>query len=104
VRTAAYRLDPRAMSVLQRWTDKRQALGLNGRQPLFCSITKGAPFGRPLHPSYVRTMLGRLAERAGIEKRVHPHGLRHAHAAEFAAEGTPVHLIQRASSGHGMSR
>jgi len=35
-----------------------------------------------------------LASKAGIEKRVHPHGLRHAHAAELAAEGLPPNLIQ----------
>ena len=39
-------------------------------------------------------MLQRLAAKAGIEKRVHPHGLRHAHAAELA-EGTSVRLIQQ---------
>jgi site-specific recombinase XerD len=88
-------LDPGATAVLDRWLDKRAKLGLTGRQPLFCSITKGAPFGRPLYPQYVRQALNRLAERAGIEKRVHPHGLRHAHAAELAAEGVPVNVVQR---------
>jgi len=88
-------LDEGGMAMIQRWLDKRQALGLNGRQPVFCSITKGAPFGRRLHPQYVRQALNRLAERAGIEKRVHPHGLRHAHAAELAAEGVPVNVVQR---------
>jgi site-specific recombinase XerD len=51
--------------------------------------------GRPLKPSYVRTMLPRLAARAGITRRVHPHGLRHAHAAELMWEGVPVPIIQR---------
>ena len=37
----------------------------------------------------------RLARQAGIAKRVHPHGLRHTHAAELAAEGVPVNLIQQ---------
>jgi integrase/recombinase XerD len=41
----------------------------------------------------------RLARRAGIEKRVHPHGLRHTHAAELALEGQPMNLIQ-AQLGH----
>ncbi|MQA75751.1 MAG: tyrosine-type recombinase/integrase, partial [Solirubrobacterales bacterium] len=43
----------------------------------------------------MRRLLPRLARRAGIQKRVHAHGLRHAHAAELAAEGKPVNLIQR---------
>jgi site-specific recombinase XerD len=88
-------LDPGAMAALERWLDKRAKLGLTGREPLFCSITKGQPFGRPLYPQSVRQAVNRLAERAGIEKRVHPHGLRHAHAAELAAEGVPVNVVQR---------
>ena len=47
-----------------------------------------------LHP---RALLPRLAEKAGIEKRVHAHALRH--AAELAREGTPTNLIQ-AQLGH----
>src|SRR5450755_3459936 len=28
------------------------------------------------------------------EKRVHPHGLRHTHAAEFVREGVPINVIR----------
>jgi integrase len=42
----------------------------------------------------VRNMLKRIAAKAGLEKRVHPRGLRHAHAAEFVREGTPVNVIR----------
>jgi site-specific recombinase XerD len=94
-RTRTVGLDPGAVAVVQRWLDTRQTLRLNGHMPLFCSITRGEPFGKPLHPQYVRQMLNRYAQRAGIEKRVHPHGLRHAHAAELAAEGVPVNKVQR---------
>jgi integrase len=44
-------------------------------------------------------MVKRLAARAGIDKRVHAHGLRHTHAAELAREGIPVNMIQ-AQLGH----
>src|SRR6059036_1429582 len=64
-------LDPTAFSVVERWLDRRRDLGFNGRQRLFCTLR-----GEPLKPSYVRAMLPRLARRAGIEKRVHAHGLR----------------------------
>ena len=74
--------------------DKRKALGLKGRRRLFCTLD-----GRPVQASYVRTLLHRLARKAGIEKRVHPHGLRHTHAAELAAEGVPLNIIQ-AQLGH----
>ena len=50
---------------------------------------------KPLKPSYVRTRLNRLADRVGLEKRVHPHGLRHTHSFELMMEGVPVPVIQQ---------
>src|SRR6266571_155244 len=40
-------------------------------------------------------LLPRLARKVGIEKRVHPHGLRHTCAAELAMERVPVHVIRK---------
>ncbi len=87
-------LDPGAFAVLERWLDRRARLGINGRSPVFCTLAGG-----PLKTSYVRGLLPRLGRRAGIEKRVHAHGLRHTHAAELAHEGKPMNLIQ-AQLGH----
>lgn len=87
-------LDPGACALVERWADERRRLGLTGRDPLLCTLE-----GRPLGAAYVRRLLPRLAERAGIHRRVHAHGLRHAHAAELAREGLPVNLIQ-AQLGH----
>ena len=87
-------LDPGAMAILLRWVEKRQQMGINGRARLFCTLQ-----GRPLYPSYVRTMLARVADRAGVDKRVDPHGLRHSMAFELMWEGTPVPIIQ-AALGH----
>jgi site-specific recombinase XerD len=39
--------------------------------------------------------MGRLGRKANIEKRVHFHGLRHAHARELASENTPINVIQQ---------
>ena len=83
-------LDPAAFALLERWSDHRQKLSLNGRQRFVCTLK-----GRPVQTAYVRGLLPRLAARAGIEKRVHPHGLRHTHAAELMREGVPVNVISR---------
>ena len=32
-------IDPTAQAYVERWITRRDALGLNGRQPLFCTIT-----------------------------------------------------------------
>lgn len=63
----------------------RKTLGINGRAPLLCALTGGK-----LNISYVRGLLPRLARKAGIEKRVHAHGLRHNHAADLVREGVPA--------------
>ena len=83
-------LDPTAFTLIERWLDKRRELGLNGRHPLICTLK-----GEPLLPSYVRVLMPRLGRKAGIEKRVHFHGLRHAHAHELAREHTPINVIQQ---------
>ena len=83
-------MDEGAWGIVQRWLDKRIELGINGRQPVFCTLK-----GKPLAPSYVRSLMPRLAKKASIERRVHAHGLRHSHAFELANEGHPVHLIQQ---------
>jgi site-specific recombinase XerD len=87
------KLDAGAVETVNLWRERRKALGFGGRAPLFCGI-KGATAGGELKTPYVRRLLPQLAERAGIEKRVHPHGLRHSRAAELAAEGVPVNVIQ----------
>jgi site-specific recombinase XerD len=83
-------LDDDALALLRRWLDRRRALGFTGRQALFCSLQ-----GKPLDPSYLRKLLPSLAKAAGIERRVHPHILRHTRASELASAGVPPHVIQR---------
>jgi site-specific recombinase XerD len=83
-------LDATAFAVIARWMDTRKAMGINGRAPLLCTLK-----GKKLSTSYVRTLLPRLAAKAGIEKRVHAHGLRHSHAADLMREGVPVNVIQK---------
>ena len=88
-------IDAAGLAVIEAWLEVRAGLGLAPDAPLFCTISGG-----PLHPAYVRQLLPRLAEKAGIGKRVHAQGLRHTHAAELAAEGLPAEVIQ-AQLGHG---
>jgi site-specific recombinase XerD len=83
-------LDPGAMAIVSRWLETRHTLAINGYAPLFCTLQ-----AKPLSPSYIRTLLPRLADKAGIEKRVHPHGLRHTHSYELMMEGVPVPIIQQ---------
>lgn len=89
-------IDGLALGYLTAWLAVRtNKLGLNGRQPLFCSVASGATRkpGDPLATSYVRRLLPKLGEQAGIDKRVHAHGLRHTMATEMVERGIALHVI-----------
>lgn len=79
-----------ALADALRWTERRSLLGFSGHRPLFCTLRGG-----PLHGQYVRALLSRHAVKAGVNRRVTPHSLRHTWAVELAREGTPVTVIQR---------
>ena len=53
-------LEPGAMAAVQRWTDKRRQAGIRGRT-LLCTLQ-----GAPMSQQYVRAMLRRVAEHAGL--------------------------------------
>lgn len=82
-------VDDGALVVVARWADRRRALGFT-RGPLLCTLK-----GTRMSPRYAGALLHRLGAKAGIDKRVHPHGLRHTHAAELAAEGVPINVISK---------
>ena len=78
-----------ALPLLRRWEALRARLPVGKGTPLFCTTR-----GTPIDTSYVRHLLPRLAEQARIERRVHPHALRHTHAADLALSGVSVLAIQ----------
>ena len=69
--------------------DIRTRLKPSRSAPIFCTLT-----GTPIDQSYVRHLLPRLATKAGIDKRVHAHGLRHAFAVDLEREGAPLSTIR----------
>jgi site-specific recombinase XerD len=74
---------------LARWVDTRRAMRLRSA-PLFCTLSGG-----PLQYQYVRLLLRRLADAAGIDKRVHPHGFRHTFAVELRRSGMDIAAISK---------
>jgi integrase/recombinase XerD len=87
-------LHPSADDALTRWMDTRRELAAAKgwrAAPLFCTLG-----GEPMSDRYVRDLLKRLAAKAGIDKRVHPHGLRHTYADELRRAGADVVVISKA--------
>ena len=91
--------DSSVTDALARWIETRKGLGYNGRGKtrLFCTLKGG-----PVSTIYIRQALKRLAAKAGIEKAIRPHGLRHSFAAELCREGVPLNVISLAL-GHSSS-
>lgn len=85
-------VDAGTVALIGQWLEVRRKRGIpGGGGPLFCSLA-----GRPLDLSYVRHLLPRLARRAGIERRAHPHGLRHAFAVDLVRSGAPLYVVRDA--------
>jgi len=84
-------LDEQTTALLARWLDRRKKLSPGARAPIFCTLQ-----GARIDSSYVRRLLPRLARKAGIDRRVHAHGLRHTYASELAREGTAINVIRDA--------
>ena len=84
-------VDEQTSALLARWIDRRRKLSPGARSPVFCTLDGGR-----IDPSYIRRLLPRLAAKAGIDRRVHAHGLRHTYAAELAREGTAINVIRDA--------
>ena len=81
------------------WNELCQLRGGNGTDdPVFCS-REGDEEGRNLDRTQVYRIVSAAAKRAGIEGKVSPHWLRHAHASHSLEHGAPIHLVQ-ATLGH----
>jgi integrase/recombinase XerD len=77
------------VALLEAWLARRQKLALKRTTPVFCTLR-----GDDLDTSYVRHALRRLAKKAGVAKRVHPHQLRHCFTVELAKEGANIAAIR----------
>jgi integrase len=79
-----------AATALAKWFEHRVRLGLSSTVPIFSTSR-----GESLATSYARALVKRLARRAGIEKRVHVHGLRHSFAIESIRRGVKINVLAK---------
>lgn len=102
-------LVPEFFGVVQRWLDHRRSLGITDRSPVICGITTSTKknvmggsrhtLGKPVGHESMRLTIQRIAAKAGIQQRVHIHGLRHGLASCMAQAGAELRAIS-AQLGH----
>lgn len=74
------------------WNDLRALrMSANPNSPVFASLRSGGRLTR----SNVWDIVTAAAQRAGIQGKVSPHWLRHAHASHSLDRGAPIHLVQQ---------
>lgn len=82
-------MDDLSLREVRAWAARRADADLPESGPFISTLR-----GKPLSQAYVRELLPRLADRAGLSGRVHAMGLRYACAAEMAGEGIPTEIIE----------
>lgn len=80
-----------AERLLNRWLEVRQAEGIANAKRVFTTLK-----GKGLDDGYIRAMVARKGEDAGIEWRVHPHALRHTYATNTLEREGDLALVQDA--------
>lgn len=75
------------MELLRRWREKRKVES----EVLFTTLA-----GRKLNDRYIREFVDRLAKKAGIDKDIHPHTLRHSFATDLYRDTKNIRLVQKA--------
>jgi integrase/recombinase XerD len=88
-REAVAYLDEQTEQLLRQWVDVRRQHAA-GMPHLFTTLAGG-----PVDRRYVWEMIGRCARRAGIDRHVNPHMLRHTYATELLREGFNVREVQQ---------
>ena len=83
-------IDAEGLLHIERWLVRRRDHAIPKSAPLLCQLD-----GTPWAPQAVRRVLTDAGKRAGITKRVHPHGLRHSHAVRLDEAGVRTSLISR---------
>ena len=77
----------------------QQLLSLKGEAKAVDPIFPSGKGGGALDVSQVRRIVYAAARRAGLEQKVSPHWMRHAHASHALDRSAPIHLVQ-ATLGH----
>ena len=86
-RTLGIPKSPRLYDMLEAWLEVRAEWGVDSEY-FFCTRTGGR-----MNEQNIAHTLSKRAVKAGIDKKVHPHGMRHSYASERAREGVTAPVL-----------
>lgn len=78
---------------IEEWEDRKEDDDAPESRPDYVFTTLK---GTPVSNRYVQKMVKKAADKAGIEKNVHPHTLRHTFATDLYRETNKIRLVQKA--------
>ena len=79
------------LEALRHWRERQAQVVGHAPEWVFTTLE-----GKPLQPRYVQAMVERYAKRAGIQKRVTPHTLRHTFASDLLRAVKNIRIVQEA--------
>ncbi len=79
------------LEMLGRWRNRQAQTVAGSPRHVFTTLD-----GNPVSGRYVQQMVKRYAAKAGIEKNLHPHMLRHTFATDLYRETGNIRLVQKA--------
>jgi site-specific recombinase XerD len=80
------------LALVRAWLTRRPGNGAPSGDLLFTSLDGS----RPVNDRWLRRMVKRVAEHAGIAKDIHPHSLRHTFATDLLRSTKNLRLVQKA--------
>jgi site-specific recombinase XerD len=80
-----------SLAHLRHWRERQAKDVASNPEHVFTTLD-----GKPVSPRYVQAMVTRYTRKAGIEKAIHPHSLRHSFATDFLRETHNIRLVQKA--------
>jgi len=78
---------------IKEWINEKESRGIESKY-LFCSYSKGKE-GKKLLPRYIQIVLKNYVNRAGIEKDIHPHCLRHTYSTALFQQSKDLEALRR---------
>lgn len=84
----------RTRAILLKLKFWQQLLSIRGDAGLADPIFRSRKGGGPLDTSQVRRIVYAAAKKAGLEQKVSPHWMCHAHASHALDHNAPIHLVQ----------